>query len=752
MIVRDEKMIDKHDGHHPFESDLFQEPGAVEMVPVILAGGAGKRLWSMSREQYPKQLGGLLGHHSLLQATVARTQNLAGPWRLAPVPVVVCGDEHRFITEEQTRAAGVHSSIVVEPARRDTAPALTLAAAALARDGADPIIVAMPVDDAIADVEAFQRAILIAARYAADGAIVTLGVPPTRAETGFGYIRFGASLADAARNIERFVEKPAAELAVHYVESGGYWWNSGIFVMRARVWLDAVNRLQPAMYRACVEAIENGMSDAPYFYVSPQHFNRSPPASIDHLVMERIGIDESLPPGVVVLLDAGWADLGPSCAAVDGLHMDSRRSVLQQRVLADEEIALFDRVRDYLTGEDLQKMKVAIVHDWLVTAGGAEKVLEQIIRCFPDADLFSLVDFLEDRDPVCGKAVTTSFIQSLPFARRRYRAYLPLMPLAIEQFDLSAYDLVISSSYAVAKGVLVGPDQTHVSYVHSPMRYAWDLQHQYLRESHLTRGPKSWAARALLHYMRTWDARSANGVDSLIANSDFVARRMMKTYRREATVIAPPVEVERFDACSEKDDFYLTASRLVPYKRVDLIVEAFSKTPARRLVVIGDGPEMEKIRAQAGPNITLLGYQPFSVLKDHMQRAKAFVFAAEEDFGIVVVEAQACGTPVIAFGKGGALETVTPIGKPHPTGVHFFQQSAASLLEAVECFERQRQQMSVAACRANAERFSVAAFRHAFMHEVSTTIAASRRRSRRHGPSLDPVWPGNAAQRILQNS
>ncbi|MBN3753595.1 glycosyltransferase [Paraburkholderia sp. Tr-20389] len=744
MIVRDEKMMEKHDGHDACESDAFLHSDSVEMVPVILAGGAGTRLWSMSREQYPKQLAGLLGHNSLLQATVARTRNLSGPWRLAPVPVVVCGDEHRFITEEQTRAAGVHSSIVVEPARRDTAPALTLAAAALSRDGADPIIVAMPVDDAIADVEAFQRAISIAARYAADGAIVTLGVPPTRAETGYGYIRFGASLAGTARNIERFVEKPAAELATDYVQSGGYWWNSGIFVMRAKVWLEAVNRLQPAMYRACVEAIENGMSDAPYFYVSPQHFNRSPPASIDHLVMERIGIDESLPPGVVVLLDAGWADLGSARVPGDGYDELAQRGVVQDRALATGSAA---------TISDVQNMKVAIVHDWLVTAGGAEKVLEQIIRCFPDADLFSLVDFLEDRDPVCGKVVTTSFIQELPFARRRYRAYLPLMPLAIEQFDLSDYDLVITSSYAVAKGVLVGPDQTHVSYVHSPMRYAWDLQHQYLRESHLTRGPKSWAARALLHYMRSWDARSANGVDSLIANSDFVARRMMKTYRREATVIAPPVDVERFDVCSQKDDFYFTASRLVPYKRVDLIVEAFSKTPERRLVVIGDGPEMEKIRAQAGPNVTLLGYQSFEVLKDHMQRAKAFVFAAEEDFGIVVVEAQACGTPVIAYGKGGALETVTPIGKPHPTGVHFFRQSTASLLEAVDCFERQGQQISAAVCRANAERFSVAAFKHAFMHEVGTTIAASRGRSHHIGSlrDLDLVWSANPAHRILQS-
>jgi len=373
-------------------------------------------------------------------------------------------------------------------------------------------------------------------------------------------------------------------------------------------------------------------------------------------------------------------------------------------------------------------MKVAIVHDWLVVPGGAEKVLQQIVECFPDADLFSLVDFLEDRTPVAGKPVTTSFIQRLPFARRRYRGYLPLMPLAVEQFDLSEYDLVITSSHAVAKGVIVGPDQIHVSYVHSSMRYAWDLQHQYLREARLTRGPKSWAARLLLHYMRGWDARSANGVDRMIANSQFVARRIMKTYRRRATVVPPPVDVREFEVREDKDDFYLTASRLVPYKRIDLIVEAFSATPHRKLVVIGDGPEMAAIRAKAGPNVTILGFQPFSVLKDHMQRAKAFVFAAEEDFGIVVLEAQACGTPVIAYGKGGALETVVPIGEAAPTGVHFARQTVASLLDGVEFFEQNRESITAQACRANAERFSAANFRRALMIEVMRAMGDAARR------------------------
>ncbi|MCC8401607.1 glycosyltransferase [Paraburkholderia sp. MMS20-SJTN17] len=373
-------------------------------------------------------------------------------------------------------------------------------------------------------------------------------------------------------------------------------------------------------------------------------------------------------------------------------------------------------------------MKVAIVHDWLVAAGGAEKVLEQIIECFPDADLFSVVDFLEDRKPVAGKPVTTSFIQRLPFARTRYRAYLPLMPLAVERFDLSSYELIITSSRAVAKGVMVGPGQTHISYVHSLMRYAWDLQHQCLREANLMSGPKSWAARVMLHYLRGWDAQSSNGVDRLIANSQSVARCMMKTYRRDAAVIPPPVDVNEFELRTEKDDFYLTVSRMVPHKRIDLIVEAFSATPQRKLIVIGDGPQMASVRAKAGSNVTILGSQPFDVLKDYLARARAFVFAAEEDFGIVPLEAQACGTPVIAFGKGGALETVVPVGDPHPTGVFFTRQTVVSMLDAIDRFERLSAYITPAACRANAERFSARVFRRAFMAEVTRTISADGRR------------------------
>lgn len=369
--------------------------------------------------------------------------------------------------------------------------------------------------------------------------------------------------------------------------------------------------------------------------------------------------------------------------------------------------------------------RIALVHDWLSVYTGSERVVEQILHLFPQADLFSLVDFVppEQRAFLQGKPVHTSFIQRLPFARRKFRAYLPLMPLAVEQFDLSAYDLVISSSHAVAKGVITGPDQLHVSYVHSPIRYAWDMQAQYLRESNLTRGLRSTLVRAVLHYLRLWDLRTANSVDAFAANSRFIARRIRKLYRREATVIYPPVDVDRFMLCPEKEDYYLTASRLVQYKRVDLIVQAFAQMPDRRLVVIGDGDELEKIRALAAPNVTLLGYQPSAVMADYMQRARAFIFAAQEDFGIVPVEAQACGTPVIAYGRGGALETVRGVDMPHPTGLFFHEQSAAAIAAAVEQFEANNH-FRPEDCRQNAERFSVERFRQDFADFVARSWEA----------------------------
>ncbi|HDK9850228.1 TPA: glycosyltransferase, partial [Klebsiella pneumoniae] len=244
----------------------------------------------------------------------------------------------------------------------------------------------------------------------------------------------------------------------------------------------------------------------------------------------------------------------------------------------------------------------------------------------------------------------------------------------IEQLDVSKYNIILSSSHAVAKGILTGPDQLHISYVHSPIRYAWDLQHQYLREAGLDRGLKGKLARLILHKIRMWDYRTANGVDHLIANSKFISRRIKKVYGRDSDVIYPPVDVDRFSLVDEKEDFYFTASRLVPYKRIDLIVEAFSHMPDKKLVVIGDGSEMGKIKSKAARNIEILGYQSNEVMQSTMQKAKAFVFAAEEDFGITPVEAMACGTPVIAYGKGGVLETVKPVGYEAPTGVFFGEQ------------------------------------------------------------------------------
>jgi glycosyltransferase involved in cell wall biosynthesis len=363
-------------------------------------------------------------------------------------------------------------------------------------------------------------------------------------------------------------------------------------------------------------------------------------------------------------------------------------------------------------------MRVAIVHEWLVTYGGSERVVEQMIECFPEADVFSLIDFMEDRAFLKGKRAKTSFVQKLPFAKRKYRNYLPLFPLAIEQFDLSGYDLIISSSHAVAKGVLVGPDQLHVSYVHSPIRYAWDLQHQYLTEANLLKGFRSLVARVALHYLRTWDVRTANGVDTFVVNSAFIARRVNRVYRREATVVYPPVDTDAFELRTHKESFYVTVSRMVPYKKVDLVVEAFSGMPDRSLVVIGDGPDMEKIRAKAGRNVVILGHQPFPVLRDYLQRARAFVFAAEEDFGISMVEAQACGTPVIAFGKGGACETVIDDTHPRPTGVFFEEQTVESVQAAVLRFEAGAHRFSPESCRINAERFSKAHFRRGFLAVV----------------------------------
>jgi glycosyltransferase involved in cell wall biosynthesis len=353
-------------------------------------------------------------------------------------------------------------------------------------------------------------------------------------------------------------------------------------------------------------------------------------------------------------------------------------------------------------------MKVALVQDWLTEMGGAEKVFKQFYHLYPDADVYTLV---YDREilrqlQIPEKKVTASFIQKLPFAKKKYRNYLPLFSLAIESFDLSSYDLIISSSYCVAKGVLTNAQQKHICYCHSPVRYAWDLHHQYLQEAGLKKGFKAFLVKYFLHKLRIWDVISTNRVDDFVSNSDFIKQRIKKVYARNATVIYPPVEIEKFKVKENKEDYYFTCSRMVPYKKIDLIVETFSKLPDKKLVVIGSGPDFDKIKKLASSNITLLGYQPFEVLHNYMMNAKAFVFAAEEDFGIVPLEAQACGTPVIAFKKGGALETVLE----DITGVFFEHQTIESLQQAIFKFENIHQNFDSSLIRKNAERFGTDVF------------------------------------------
>jgi len=335
-------------------------------------------------------------------------------------------------------------------------------------------------------------------------------------------------------------------------------------------------------------------------------------------------------------------------------------------------------------------LKYALVHEWLTpkATGGSELVVQEILKHI-DADLYALIDF-ESTNPqsyLFGRSIGTTFLQHLPFARNGVQKYLPLLPLAIEQLDIRGYDVILSSSHAVAKGILTTPQQLHICYCHTPMRYAWDLTFDYLRSSRMGRGPQGLITRYLLHQLRQWDALSANRVDYFIANSQHTARRIWRCYRRQATVIHPPVNIERFPFQAQKEDFYLTVSRIVSYKQVSLIVQAFNQL-GYPLVVIGDGPELEAIRKLAQPNVKVLGFQPDSVVEQYMSQAKAFVYAACEDFGIALVEAQACGTPVIAYGAGGALETVRDI-RQHPdsgTGLFFFYSKCSGFDRSRENF------------------------------------------------------------------
>lgn len=361
-------------------------------------------------------------------------------------------------------------------------------------------------------------------------------------------------------------------------------------------------------------------------------------------------------------------------------------------------------------------MKVAIIHDWLVTNAGAEKVLRNILDIYPYAEIYSLVDFLNNKDRkdvLNGKFASTSFVQKLPFSKKQFRNYLPFFPKAIESLDLSSYDLIISSSWAVAKGIKKNKDQIHICYCHTPIRYAWDLYDEYTSS---LKQPKKFLVQKTLEYIRKWDIKSLNRVDYFIANSKYVANRIKKTYKKDSHVIYPPVNTNKFLYKEDKKEFYLTASRLVPYKKTKLIVEAFNSMPNKKLFVIGDGDEFENIKKIAKENITILGYKETEEIIVYMQDAKAFIYAAVEDFGIVPIEAMACGTPVIALNDGGTKETV----ENFKTGIHFQEQTKESIINAVNSFEQN--DFNHKDISQNAQKYSIDRFKKEFKNFVEKKI------------------------------
>ncbi len=355
-------------------------------------------------------------------------------------------------------------------------------------------------------------------------------------------------------------------------------------------------------------------------------------------------------------------------------------------------------------------MKVALVQDWFVVNGGAEKVVREIISLYPEADIFSLVDFLNDDDRntiLAGKKVTTSYLQHFPFAKNHYRNYLMFFPDAIESLDFSGYDLIISSSYAVAKGIKKSGNQIHICYCHSPVRYAWDLEQEYLSNMSL---PQRIIAKPTLAYIRKWDLGTTQRVNLFIANSKNVSERIQRIYNRDSVIIYPPVNTGIFTPEENKENYYFTTLRIVPYKKLDLIIETFNAMPDKRLIVSGDGPALKKIRKSAGANIEFVGFVENRELVKYMQKAKAFILAAEEDFGITSVEAQSCCTPVIAYKKGGYLETVVA----DKTGIFFEEQTVDSLKNAILHFEKRTTPFLKSDFLQNVSKFTVENFRSAF--------------------------------------
>lgn len=392
--------------------------------------------------------------------------------------------------------------------------------------------------------------------------------------------------------------------------------------------------------------------------------------------------------------------------------------------------------------------RVACVHEWLTEWGGSEDAFRLILSCFPGAQAFATIDHLSprDRERLGAGTIRTTFLQNAPGVRQRFWNYLPITALAVEGHDVGDADIVVSSSHAFAKGVLTRADQFHASYVYSPMRYAWDLHREYLRDYRLDRGLRGWLARAIFKRLRAWDRQTANNVDLFIGISRHVQQRIWRCYRRPSRLIYPAVRVERLRMETHKADHYVTVSRLVNYKRIDLMLEAFRQMPSRKLVVIGDGPEMEALRRRCPPNVELRGWQADDAVEAALQSARAFIFAAHEDFGISPVEAQACGTPVIAYGAGGSLETLRPLGAlGAPTGLHFREQTAASLVEAVQAFEDAGAVFDPYACRDFAAQFSEARFQREFRECVAQGFDTWKRDPRGvearlcDGPAVDPL-------------
>ncbi len=389
----------------------------------------------------------------------------------------------------------------------------------------------------------------------------------------------------------------------------------------------------------------------------------------------------------------------------------------QRRAFAQPPPALADR-----------SVRIAVVHDWCPNFRGGERVLARLCKLFPNAEVFTLFDFLPKdikEQYFNDVAFHSSVANRLPMVQKYYRSLFFLCPFLIEQFDVTGYDAVISSSAAFARGVLTRPDQPHLCYVHSPIRYAWDEQFSYLAQGRLGFGPKGLLFRYMLHNLRTWDTRTAHGPDLMLANSSYVRSRIRRIYGREAQIVFPPVALDELEFIASKDDYYVTASFLAPYKRTDLVIRAFNDMPSRRLVVVGEGQQLQSLRGMACSNVSFTGYLPRQEYVRTVARAKAMVFAGCEDFGIALAEAQACGTPLIAFDRGGARDIVQAFGGAEPpTGILFGSQSVEPLKQAIQGFEQNHTAITPQACRSNADRFSEDRFDLAILKALAVAQAA----------------------------